>query len=166
MCFWETGQLAFDFVETDSGRLVAIECNPRATSGIHLFSGSADLAQSMTEPVTGTPPKPGPVVVPQKGTKRQFAPGMLIVPQHTYATKKEYRRHLKRLVKSRDVICSFRDVLPLPVLLLQPLVQTCYFKCWQPKSGIDIPNMLQADLLWEPVGEDLEKVRRMLKEMA
>ena len=32
-----SGQLAFDFQERPSGELVAVECNPRATSGVHLF---------------------------------------------------------------------------------------------------------------------------------
>jgi hypothetical protein len=32
-----TGQIAFDFIRTDAGEYVPIECNPRATSGLHLF---------------------------------------------------------------------------------------------------------------------------------
>ncbi len=38
--FGFTGQIAFDFVETD-GTVRAIECNPRATSGIHLLAAAA-----------------------------------------------------------------------------------------------------------------------------
>ena len=33
-----TGQAGFDFIEDESGRLHVLECNPRATSGIHLLS--------------------------------------------------------------------------------------------------------------------------------
>jgi predicted ATP-grasp superfamily ATP-dependent carboligase len=32
-----TGQAGFDFIEDESGRLHVLECNPRATSGIHLL---------------------------------------------------------------------------------------------------------------------------------
>ncbi|WP_172194638.1 hypothetical protein [Saccharibacillus qingshengii] len=32
-----SGQLAFDFIRTDEGALLPIECNPRATSGVHLL---------------------------------------------------------------------------------------------------------------------------------
>ena len=32
-----TGQIAFDFIRTDAGDYIPIECNPRATSGLHLF---------------------------------------------------------------------------------------------------------------------------------
>jgi hypothetical protein len=33
-----TGQIAFDILKTSNGALYAIECNPRGTSGIHLFA--------------------------------------------------------------------------------------------------------------------------------
>lgn len=32
-----SGQLAFDFIRTEEGELLPIECNPRATSGVHLL---------------------------------------------------------------------------------------------------------------------------------
>ncbi|BAU27726.1 carbamoylphosphate synthase large subunit [Aneurinibacillus soli] len=39
------GQLAFDFIEEEgSGEFVVLECNPRLTSGIHLFSGCPEVA--------------------------------------------------------------------------------------------------------------------------
>lgn len=39
-----TGQIAFDFIRAD--KLYCLECNPRATSGIHLFERNAKLADS------------------------------------------------------------------------------------------------------------------------
>lgn len=33
-----TGQIGFDWIEGADGRLTVIECNPRATSGLHLFA--------------------------------------------------------------------------------------------------------------------------------
>ena len=36
-----TGQVGFDFIESDGGALRVLECNPRATSGIHLFQNQA-----------------------------------------------------------------------------------------------------------------------------
>ena len=36
-CYGFTGQIAFDFIETPFGEVFAIECNPRAISGVHLF---------------------------------------------------------------------------------------------------------------------------------
>jgi predicted ATP-grasp superfamily ATP-dependent carboligase len=39
-----TGQIAFDFIRGD--KLYCLECNPRATSGIHLFERNAKLVDS------------------------------------------------------------------------------------------------------------------------
>ncbi len=39
-----TGQIAFDFIRGD--KLYCLECNPRSTSGIHLFERDAKLADS------------------------------------------------------------------------------------------------------------------------
>ena len=39
-----TGQIAFDFIEFPDGSFAVLECNPRATSGVHLFSPADCLA--------------------------------------------------------------------------------------------------------------------------
>lgn len=44
-----SGFLSFDFIVDASGNPFAIECNPRATSGIHFFAQD-DLGAAMTEP--------------------------------------------------------------------------------------------------------------------
>lgn len=41
-----TGQISFDFIRKNNGELYCIECNPRATSGIHLFEKNSDLSNS------------------------------------------------------------------------------------------------------------------------
>lgn len=41
------GQLAFDFRKDATGRPIAIECNPRATSGIHLWQSDAALGHAL-----------------------------------------------------------------------------------------------------------------------
>ncbi len=37
-----TGQVGFDFIQDANGRFFVLECNPRATSGIHLFDDNPD----------------------------------------------------------------------------------------------------------------------------
>ncbi|QJD83003.1 ATP-grasp domain-containing protein [Cohnella herbarum] len=46
-----TGQIAFDFMVSPEGAVMPMECNPRATSGVHLF-GSSDgsLAEALLTP--------------------------------------------------------------------------------------------------------------------
>lgn len=52
-----TGQIAFDFIRSDT--LYCIECNPRGTSGIHLFGRTPALAtcffNKLESPLTPTP---------------------------------------------------------------------------------------------------------------
>ena len=45
-----TGQIALDLIETPDGRVQAIECNPRATSGLHLFRGDPAFARAFLDP--------------------------------------------------------------------------------------------------------------------
>lgn len=56
-----TGQLSFDVMLTESG-VVALECNPRGTSGVHLaVQDMPGLAQALTGHVlTGHSPRPRP----------------------------------------------------------------------------------------------------------
>jgi len=42
-----TGQISFDFRRDAKGALHAIECNPRATSGLHFFAPSDGLVEAM-----------------------------------------------------------------------------------------------------------------------
>lgn len=48
-----TGQFAFDFIEDRDGRVAALECNPRTTSGVHLFAQDGQLAQAYLRPSEG-----------------------------------------------------------------------------------------------------------------
>jgi hypothetical protein len=41
-----TGQVSFDFMETDDGRIYAIECNPRTHSAITMFYNHPDVAKA------------------------------------------------------------------------------------------------------------------------
>ncbi len=56
-----TGQVAFDFRRDEKGQPLAIECNPRATSGIHLWEPNAELGNALLgkeahlSPTEGTP---------------------------------------------------------------------------------------------------------------
>ncbi|CAZ81183.1 unnamed protein product [Tuber melanosporum] len=141
------GQIAFDFIETGD-RLVAIECNPRATSGIHLWSGTPDLAYSFT--------RSSPAVA-KPGARRQIIPGMLMWSKKG-AGLGEYLRHMRRLMETKDVIFNKRDLLPS---LMQPFLLTSYYEICRERK-MNISTMFQWDLVWEPGKEQLENVRRLL----
>ncbi|MCS4236590.1 ATP-grasp domain-containing protein [Stenotrophomonas sp. BIGb0135] len=42
-----SGQLSFDWIEAADGSARALECNPRATSGLHLFPSDVDLPAAL-----------------------------------------------------------------------------------------------------------------------
>ena len=57
-----SGQFAFDFIDSDAG-LMAIECNPRSTSGIHCLRAMPDVVGTLLDPDATAPtatrePKP------------------------------------------------------------------------------------------------------------
>lgn len=43
------GQISFDFIMDNKGDIYPIECNPRSTSGLHLFEGNTELIDSMVK---------------------------------------------------------------------------------------------------------------------
>lgn len=121
-----SGQIAFDFIETPNG-LYAIECNPRATSGLHLWANTPWLVRA----ITGSLPKEDierPIRPPRKMLGKeshvQVAAGM-IMWQHKDATVRVWLKHMKRLVFTRDVIWKWRD--PMPTIA-QPLLLTEYYR--------------------------------------
>jgi hypothetical protein len=42
-----TGQISFDFIQTDNGQVLPLECNPRATSGLHFFTDGATFSRAV-----------------------------------------------------------------------------------------------------------------------
>lgn len=54
-----SGQIGFDFIMQDDGRVFVLECNPRTTSGVHLLSEKIDwktlfLTDATAEPIVPT----------------------------------------------------------------------------------------------------------------
>ncbi|KAK6341338.1 hypothetical protein TWF696_008416 [Orbilia brochopaga] len=153
-------QLAFDFIEGGTNplhpetgaRLVAIECNPRCTSGVHLFASMPDLARALTDPTS-------PRVVANWKAKRQVFPGMMMW-EHSDATVKQWLRHMGRLMGSKDVVFSSKDLLPT---LMQPFLLTSYYEICREKK-MRLPEMFQLDVTWEPDAAELEGVYEMAKE--
>ena len=60
------GQVSFDFIRTPEGRLVSIECNPRATSGLSLFHPDDGLVAAIVSGVRAWPASRGRLGI--KGT--------------------------------------------------------------------------------------------------
>jgi hypothetical protein len=100
------GFISFDLVEDAAGVIRGIECNPRATSGIH-FVDPSDLAAALLEPQSERPLRFKPERLMQ-----QFYP-CLTETQRTMFGAGPFRQNLRHLVAARDVTWSARDPWPL-----------------------------------------------------
>ena len=128
-----TGQIAFDFIEKEDGRLYAIECNPRGTSGIHLFHKKDRLDSAFFNP-------PKKIIQPKLGASKQIAFGMLLYGWK----KKNFKLFLKELFTNVDIIFSFKDLRPFffqLVLFFVYILRSLKFRK-------RLPHMFNLDIEW------------------
>ena len=164
------GMIAFDFIADADGRWHAIECNPRATSGVHLMcsgllvdvlvrTANAGTSGAQVELEPRSPPAIGPVpesaAAPIGARRQEFWSALAEVEgrflRSIFARRNEARvtrEHWRRLFTTRDVDWSRRD--PLPFLLMAfsglPLV-------WRAiRARRPITEVTMSDMGWhEPV---------------
>lgn len=127
-----SGQIALDAID-DGERAWLIECNPRATSGVHMLTGSGAVARAMggAEGRIDGPAAP-----------RQNLPLML---SHGLAPCLRGRgREWRRLVAARDVIGARGDRLPL----LGALADTLGFALQARCHGVTLTTAATRDIEW------------------
>lgn len=98
-----TGQVAFDYIEAADGHCHAIECNPRATSGVHLFD---DRHEALVNALLG-----GEGVLLPSSVPRQVSLAMLLFAAYKHGFERRFW-HDYRI--ARDVITRPGDRSPLP----------------------------------------------------
>ena len=104
-----SGFIAFDFIDDDHGVAHAIECNPRANSGIHFFDPKSLAAAILTPGATRS------IGFRNQQKLQQFFP-TLTETQSAVFKPKLYRQNAGYLWTSKDVSWSWRD--PLPFILM------------------------------------------------
>jgi hypothetical protein len=104
-----TGFISFDFIVPEGGEPQAIECNPRATSGIH-FVDPAALARALLEP-----DRDGPLALRRETRMMQFWPCMSELGGVWFDGPRR-RAALAVMRGCRDVTWDARD--PLPALTM------------------------------------------------
>lgn len=98
-----TGQVAFDFIELEDGSCKVLECNPRATSGVHLFDDQTDRLIAALQGAHG--------VLSPSTTPRQVGLAMLLFAMYKHGLDGRFWRDFR---DARDVITRPNDFLPLP----------------------------------------------------
>ena len=132
-----TGQVAFDFIEKKSGRLFVIECNPRATHGLHLFSTGGDLPSAFFNTADH-------VIQPKVGTHKQLAIGMAAFGWRDVNRKPELVPFHKKFFKAQDVVFTKQD--PKPFFAMSFLFPMYWIKSKQ--YGITIAEAFTRDMEW------------------
>jgi hypothetical protein len=104
-----TGFISFDFIVDAAGVPWGIECNPRATSGLH-FLDSAELARAILDPQAPAP------VAPRGITTLQLFYSVLTEAQGAWRDHARLRQILRTLFSTRDASWSSDD--PMPFLTM------------------------------------------------
>jgi hypothetical protein len=127
-----TGQLSLDFIRDHDG-LYLLECNPRATSGVHLID-PAQLIGGLTDPAQ-------PPWIEPPGRCRQ-----LTIPLLADAAReiRRWRVALRESFAHADVIADYRD--PLPLLTQIPM--TLAFARISRQERIGLTAATTHDIEW------------------
>lgn len=105
-----TGQIAFDFMAEPGGAIYPLECNPRATSGIHLFRPADGLAEALLAPARLV--ASGAVATPAPGAGAMLSPAMLTYGLAQAVRERRMREWLRAFAGSRDAVYRRGDAGP------------------------------------------------------
>ena len=141
-----TGQIAFDFVETPDGEINALECNPRATSGVHLLASQPEFANAFLDDSL-------PCVTPRMNQSAMLSTGMLVYALGPSIKKRRFGKWLLTFFSSRDVIFDLTDPLPF---LLQWRSIFAYLKSGR-EQGLSLLAASTFDIEWNGEEIDLER---------
>jgi hypothetical protein len=120
---WDyTGQIAFDFQQTPQGKTYVLECNPRATSGIHLFTPNDHLPEAFLNPkfleeslpensILESPATSESETIrqPQGDTAKMLG---LIMPLYGLQSGPSPLRFIRDMCRTPDAVFSWDDPMP------------------------------------------------------
>jgi hypothetical protein len=98
------GFISFDLRVDEAGTVLGIECNPRATSGLHFFD-QASLARAIIEH--------RPLRFRPETRLQQFWSCLTETQLAAFRLDRAFGKHLRNLLTTRDVCWSARDPMPL-----------------------------------------------------
>jgi hypothetical protein len=131
------GQIAFDFIERQDGRLFAIECNPRATSGLHLFAGQLDFVAALLG-------EREDMLEPRDARPAMLTLAMILYGLPACRSIAQWRTWWRTFRQSRDVI--FRRDDPGP--WLAQFASLWHYWRWSRRYGISMVEATTFDIAW------------------
>ncbi|MBC7659441.1 MAG: hypothetical protein H7249_07005 [Chitinophagaceae bacterium] len=137
------GIISMDFIVSPDGKVAAIECNPRPTSGVHLFE-SAMVGYAIQDPLRKLPELSG-------RQRAQVTLAMLPALPSIFRLQKNWQEKLLDIVRARDVMFTWRDPGPAFYQII------CYgyliYLAW--KFKISLTACMMDGVEWNGEGEAL-----------
>lgn len=130
-----SGQIAFDFVETPQGTL-PLECNPRLTSGVHLFAEGGGFVEALWGEGDGAAPAASP---------RMLAGAMLLFCLPKVRSWRSLGAWVAAWRRARDVVYDARD--PLTALTQLVGLAELGWRAW--RHGVDLLTASTLDIAWD-----------------
>lgn len=137
ICF--TGQLAFDFFD-EGEKIYVIDCNPRATSGLHLLSKRIDLLPALIKRDWHS--APALKAVPLSACQVKF--GMWI-----YAWEHIKKRTLKIFIQDYQKAIDIYDLWDAKHLMLYQVISFLEIFKNSFKVGLDLKKAATEDIEWD-----------------
>ncbi|HTK09811.1 MAG TPA: hypothetical protein VL485_21745 [Ktedonobacteraceae bacterium] len=151
-CEQFSGQIAFDMIVTADGTVYPLECNPRATSGIHLFQDALPTAF-----LSGQGSQEN-VLRPDPNVRAMIAVAMLLYGLPTVLRSwTGFSKWVETFFHARDVIFATNDIKPF---LLQPLILWYNWKESR-KLHLSIQEFSTLDIEWNGPGTMLSPQKEL-----
>ena len=141
-----SGFISFDLVIDTEGKAHGIECNPRATSGLH-FVNPLELAAAVVSPATNTN-----IRFRDETLLQQFYP-CLTELQKSMFSGGLFRKNLRQFLRARDVTWDWRD--PLPFLTMPFTASQIIWKSI--RAGVTMGEVATLDVGWYGTQHSNEK---------
>jgi biotin carboxylase len=133
-----TGQIAFDFMRDKKGDFYPIECNPRATSGLHLFDGKKEFCSVFSKGESQER------VVPTEDKAFKLGLPMLMYGLSEGFLFRNPGSFINDFIHSKDTIYSSKDKMPY----LYQAVIFFVMIARKIKSGKALTELTTTDIEW------------------
>lgn len=130
------GQISFDFIKSNNGKIFLLECNPRSTSGVHFLGMYTNLMKIFLNEETSD------ALTCKRGLKI-FLPMLLQGLKHVKSFR-ELFEWMKVNLFFKDVIFSFRDIKPFlfQILVMLELIKVAF------ENKLKITQASTYDIEW------------------
>ncbi|UGB32822.1 MULTISPECIES: ATP-grasp domain-containing protein [Bacillaceae] len=130
-----SGQISFDFIIHENGVAFPIECNPRATSGLHLFD--KELAYLFTDAKS--------ILYPRKDQKEAIKLAVFLYGWKQVKSLRQLRRLLEVFFSYKDITFTSNDLGPYFYQIIS------LYKMWKESRRNQVSLMEQStiDISWD-----------------